>query len=170
MYDASRDYLLPFRAGQAKLVSQGYGGFYSHQGQFALDFAMQAGTPISAARSGSVIEVVEMHSRACPVTKDCSNNKLIIDHLDGSRGVYLHMRQNGVCVQPNDWVNQGDVIAYSGNVGNSTMAHLHFAVKFQTDFEPVVPRFADVNAGGTGIPRELFVYRSSNVVGSNFCE
>ncbi|MGZ3938687.1 MAG: hypothetical protein ACXVLT_08415, partial [Flavisolibacter sp.] len=47
-------YDLPFKEGTSHKVVQGYGGLFSHKNKAALDFAMPVGTPVYAAREGTV--------------------------------------------------------------------------------------------------------------------
>jgi murein DD-endopeptidase MepM/ murein hydrolase activator NlpD len=47
-------YELPFGKGTGHKVVQGYGGMFSHKNKAALDFGMQEGTPVYAAREGII--------------------------------------------------------------------------------------------------------------------
>ena len=153
-------YLLPFPAGQTFLCVQSNRGVVSHRGreQFAYDFAMPVGTGVCAARAGTVTKVVmdhDGHGYKWP------NNLIVVQHDDGTFGNYLHLKQNGAYVSVGDHVEQGQVIAASGHVGNSMMPHLHFHV---TDAErkgtiPVV--FGDLKRDA-GIPRMFKWYTSGN--------
>lgn len=165
VYDETREYWLPYQAGKKRFLAQGYFGSFSHSG-YALDFVMPVGTPVLAARSGIVSSVVDSHSGNCPSTLDCSNNDVRIDHLDGTWGVYLHIKQYGACVTYGQQVERGDVIAYSGNVGFSTAPHLHFEVYGAQ--EP--PTFVDINQKGTGYPNPFNLYMSANEINVNYCE
>lgn len=55
-------------------------------------------------------------------------NYVIIDHPDGYRTRYQHMKKGSVTVKAGDKVKKGQVIGYLGNTGNSTGRHLHFDV------------------------------------------
>jgi murein DD-endopeptidase MepM/ murein hydrolase activator NlpD len=50
-------------------------------------------------------------------------NLIVIDHGDGWRTLYAH--NSAFKVSTGDTVEQGNVIASSGNTGNSTMPHIH---------------------------------------------
>ena len=52
-----------------------------------------------------------------------------IRHAGGFTSWYFHIQANGVLVNVNDVVTQGQVIAISGNTGRSSGAHLHFQVQ-----------------------------------------
>ena len=55
-------------------------------------------------------------------------NAVVILHADNTVALYGHMTQNGVLVEPGEQVTQGDVLALSGNSGQSPVPHLHFQV------------------------------------------
>ncbi|MFD2551307.1 M23 family metallopeptidase [Bizionia sediminis] len=131
-YDVNYPYYLPFKEGEAYLLSQGYNGTISHHNENALDFTMPVGTPILAARGGLVYQIEDTNSKSCP-SPSCEkyNNKIIIYHNDGTFAEYTHIKRKGAQVQVGDLVKKGDLIALSGNVGWSTGPHLHFVVFIQ---------------------------------------
>ncbi len=124
-------YALPFRKGDTHLMSQGYNGSFSHNGKYAIDFNMDIGTDICAARDGVVVEVKENSNRGCPSRKclDDANN-IILYHDDGTFTEYAHLKKNGAKVRIGDRVREGEVIGLSGNTGFSSGPHLHFEVFF----------------------------------------
>ncbi|MEM7163348.1 MAG: M23 family metallopeptidase [Bacteroidota bacterium] len=128
-HDSDFVYELPFAKGQEFIIGQGYNGSFSHKGEYALDFDMDIGTPIHAARKGIVVDIEEKHKKACLQAR-CSeyNNFVLIYHDDGSFAEYSHLQHNGVLVQKGDFVEAGQKIAYSGNTGWSSGPHLHFMV------------------------------------------
>ncbi|THU39702.1 M23 family metallopeptidase [Niastella caeni] len=127
-YDTSFAYDLPFQKGKSYKVNQGYNGTFSHQNENALDFTMPEETEILAVREGRVVQIVQNNTESCP-QEECKkyNNFILIMHPDGTFGYYAHIKYNGSKLKPGDHVKQGDVIAYSGNVGWSAGPHLHFA-------------------------------------------
>ena len=52
-----------------------------------------------------------------------------IDHGDGWETTYAHLNNFVEGVTSGTFVNQGDVIGFSGNTGNSTGPHLHFETR-----------------------------------------
>ncbi len=128
-YDTDFVYNLPFKKGKSYRVDQGYGGAFSHQNQFALDFNLKEGDEIFAAREGTVTEIVENFNQHCS-SAECAkmNNKIIIMHSDGTFAEYAHLQQYGVEVNLGDQIKKGQFIGYSGNTGFSKGPHLHFSV------------------------------------------
>lgn len=131
-YDRDFVYHLPFEKGNSFGLFQGYNGKFSHQNENSLDFTMPIGTPITAIRGGKVIKIVENNDQAC-LRKECAqyNNYVTIYHSDGTFANYAHLMKNGVLVNVGDEVNQGQIIAKSGNTGWSSGPHLHLAVYLQ---------------------------------------
>lgn len=131
VHDDDHLYALPYRSGRSYRVLQGYGSRFSHTGleEFAIDFDMQTGTPVHAARAGVVARVEESHSIGC-WEDGCGRyaNFIVILHSDGTTGEYYHLQQDGALVDVGDYVSRGQKIGYSGNTGHTTMPHLHFAV------------------------------------------
>lgn len=105
-------------------ISQGWGenpgdyerfGLLGHNG---IDFACPVGTPVTATASGMV-------ERA---RYDESGYGLYI-MLRHSWGWSLYAHLSEVAVGVGETVAQGEVIAWSGNTGNTTGPHLHFSVR-----------------------------------------
>jgi len=128
-------YLFPFEHGSKFKLDQGFGGQFSHQKEnyYALDFSMDIGTPIVAARAGIVVEVKEDSNRGGASSSYASyGNFISIYHDDGTFASYVHLKKNGAIVEVGDSVSMGDTIGYSGNTGLSTGPHLHFSVNVPT--------------------------------------
>ncbi len=81
-----------------------------------IDFPVSYGTPVMAATDGTVST---KHSVAY-------GNMAIVTAKDGTQTWYCHLSSNKL---RSGSVKAGDVIAYSGNSGNSTGPHLHFEVR-----------------------------------------
>ncbi|MDQ1245230.1 MAG: Peptidase protein [Campylobacterota bacterium] len=152
LHDERYVYRLPFPLGSSYIVSQGYNGKKTHFGssRYAIDFAMDVGTKIYAARDGKVAKT-KADSNIRGIGKEYSKhgNFVTIEHSDGTFATYYHLKQNGVAVSVGNLVKRGDLLGYSGNTGYSSGPHLHFAVftldgKLKTQTLPVKFQSADV--------------------------
>ncbi len=143
--DTSYIYQLPFEPGQSYFLIQGYFGGFSHKQRAALDFKMQRGTRICAAREGVVVRVKEDGDRGGFNRKyRAYGNNIVIQHPDGSRAGYWHLQLNGALVNVGDTVKKGQVIAISGKTGYTALPHLHFLVwRFneQGEWQQMATRF-----------------------------
>ncbi|WP_312018762.1 M23 family metallopeptidase [Streptomyces sp. I05A-00742] len=81
-----------------------------------IDFPVSYGTPVMAATDGTVRTQYNV----------AYGNMAIVTAPDGTETWYCHLSSTRVRSGP---VKAGDVIAYSGNSGNSTGPHLHFEVR-----------------------------------------
>ena len=148
-------YRAPFAVGASYKVTQAYPARVTHTSatdQYAVDFALPDGTPVNAAREGTVINVKHDKYRgaATPLMMDQANMVEIL-HDDGTIAIYAHLHWDSVRVQPGQYVRRGEYIADSGSTGFSTGAHLHFAVIRNAGMsaESVPVQFA--GPGGTAI-------------------
>jgi hypothetical protein len=123
-------YRLPYAPGSAFTVIQSFSGKFSHSGddEYCVDWAMPEGTAIFAARAGRVMNVRSDQDGAGGREFFDKANYVRILHSDGTVGVYLHLRKDGVIVEEGDAVEEGSLIGYSGNTGFSSQPHLHFGV------------------------------------------
>ncbi|OHD17823.1 MAG: hypothetical protein A2086_12560 [Spirochaetes bacterium GWD1_27_9] len=154
--DVNFEYIFPFQENEEIKLTQAYNGRYSHKGwtKYSLDFGMNVGTPICAARNGVVVAVKSDSSRGGRSYRyRYMANYIIIYHDDGSFASYMHLKKNGSLVKIGDRVNQGDLIGYSGNTGWSRGPHLHFMV-----YKPTVlsyQTYATLFIGENGLITEL---------------
>ncbi|MFW5696020.1 MAG: M23 family metallopeptidase [Alkalispirochaeta sp.] len=131
-HDDEYAYLFPFEHGTKRRLTQGYNGDFSHFGenQYAVDFDMEEGTPVYAAREGTVVRVKEDGRAGGPSMSYADHGNLVmVAHEDGSFGNYVHLRHRGAEVEVGDEVEAGELIGYSGNTGVSSGPHLHFDVR-----------------------------------------
>jgi murein DD-endopeptidase MepM/ murein hydrolase activator NlpD len=118
-------------------MTQGPGGRYSHtgvKGRYAIDIAMPEGTPIVAARAGQVVKIENNQSGR---GTNPSGNFVRLLHDDGTMSVYLHLKRGSVQVREGERINPGQLMALSGNTGNSTGPHLHFVVQKNVGLQTV---------------------------------
>lgn len=142
--DTSFVYSLPYEAGKKHWMVQGYFSHFSHKNRAALDFKMKRGTIICAARGGVVVRVKQDGNKGGLNKKyRPEGNMVIIQHNDGSRAGYWHLKQNGAMVKVGDTVVQGQPIAYSGKTGYTAFPHLHFIVwkSSSSGWQQVATRF-----------------------------
>jgi murein DD-endopeptidase MepM/ murein hydrolase activator NlpD len=165
LHDDDYLYALPFQSGTAYRLLQGYGSRFSHTGleEFAIDIDMPTGTPVHAARPGTVEQTEASNSKGC-WDPGCGRwaNFIVIRHSDGTTGEYYHLDQNGVIVNVGDEIVRGQKIGYSGNTGHTTRPHLHFAVYRETETgasQSIAVRFDTAN-GIIARPRHGKRYRA----------
>lgn len=115
----------PPKVGTGSMIRPLSGGYVSSEfgprgrgRHYGIDIAVNRGTPIVAADGGTVSFAGWGNSYGYYV---------IIDHGGNISTLYAHNSQ--LAVKRGDRVHQGQIIAYSGNTGNSTGAHLHFEVR-----------------------------------------
>lgn len=130
-HDNSYLYRLPYRVGTSHMVSQGFHGKATHTGhsEYAVDFKMDVGTKIYAARGGLVVKTKEDSNKRGYAKKFAKyGNYVTVLHSDGTFGTYYHLKKGGVLVHVGQRVTRGEALGYSGNTGYSSGPHLHFEV------------------------------------------
>ncbi len=94
-------------------------GIHGHNG---IDIAGPIGTPILAARGGTVILV-----RGGSTWNGGYGNYVVVSHENGIQTLYAHM--NSITVSQGQHVTTGQQVGTLGNTGQSTGPHLHFEVR-----------------------------------------
>ena len=92
----------------------------------AIDIAVPIGTNVYATKSGTVYRVADLGNKSF-------GKYIYLKHDDGTWSAYCHL--SSFLVNQGERVNQGQLIAKSGNSGGSTGPHLHFEItdgKFPT--------------------------------------
>lgn len=87
-----------------------------------VDIGASAGTPIVAARAGSVAQVKNSGNAGYGL-------HVILDHGDGTKTLYAHMSALGSNITEGAAIRQGDPVGLVGSTGNSTGPHLHFETR-----------------------------------------
>lgn len=98
-------------------ITSGFGPRWGrmHEG---LDIAGASGTPIAAAKAGTVIFAGWSGGYG---------NMVVLDHGGGLSTAYPHL--SSISVSVGQGVGQGSVVGGMGTTGNSTGVHLHFEVR-----------------------------------------
>lgn len=123
-------YAVPFGGLTPRRIIQGYNGSDTHQlgMRYALDIAMPQGTPILAARGGTVLYIQDGFTEGGrdPDLLELAN-LVVVAHDDGSMATYGHLSP-GIPVSRGDTVQEGDPLGFSGMTGFAGQPHLHFHV------------------------------------------
>ncbi|WP_141698372.1 M23 family metallopeptidase, partial [Streptomyces lushanensis] len=104
------------------VAAHGLSAYYGQAGvnwmsvHTGIDFPVSYGTPVMAATDGTVRTQYN----------SAYGNMAIVTAADGTETWYCHLSSTRI---RSGTVKAGDVIAYSGNSGNSTGPHLHFEVR-----------------------------------------
>ncbi len=113
-----------------RTISAGYPNYPSGRYHGGIDFPCPSGTPVYAADSGYV--TVATYSNVS------YGNRVMINHGNGLSTLYAH--NSSLVVSVGQPVTKGQLIAYSGNTGNSTGPHCHFEVRLGDGLTRVNPR------------------------------
>ncbi|TAK69080.1 MAG: M23 family metallopeptidase, partial [Dehalococcoidia bacterium] len=173
-FPAPPGYVLPWAGGEIHAVTQGEETTLTHNGSAAYAFDFDLTTDTVAAARGGRVTMIRMDSNVggCSSAFSGSANYVVIDHGDGTSGLYLHLAQNGVFVKPGDMVWQGQYIGISGATGLTCSdndagpgPHLHFQVQ-RTEpnhyFTQSMPIAFDDIPGNEGVPQPDHSYVSGN--------
>lgn len=127
--DTEKEFIFPIQYAESVeskkfSISSNYGyrtitvnGVTSSSFHGAIDIPIPIGTPIMAAKGGTVID---------SYYGSIGGNTIVIDHGDGYKTTYMHLSQR--YFNTGDIVGQGTVLGVSGNTGRSTGPHLHFSI------------------------------------------
>lgn len=105
----------PIRSGIGRRRAPRAGASTDHNG---LDIAVPIGTPVASMGPGRVVFAG---------VRGNNGNLVVVEHADGSRASYAHL--DSIDVKTGDPVTGGQIVAKSGNTGNSTGPHLHLTVR-----------------------------------------
>lgn len=90
-----------------------------------IDIRVPIGTPVYATAAGRVI--------AADSSKSGYGNRVEINHGNGYVTLYAH--NSALNVSAGDWVEKGDIIAYSGATGRVTGPHCHYEVLLNGEYQ-----------------------------------
>lgn len=104
---------------ESRKISAGFPRYPSGRYHSGIDFSIPVGTKVYAAQSGTVVAAKKL--------KRSYGYHIIIRHTGGLETIYGHNSE--LLVSVGDKVVKGQLIAKSGNTGNSTGPHCHFEVR-----------------------------------------
>ena len=110
--------------------------YVTYDGHWGTDIAVggfyymdEMTTPVLAAADGIVTYTHDGEfDRWMYWSNTAVSNTVAIQHNDGTRTFYLHMKKNSITVSVGDNVQTGDTLGYVGSSGYSDGPHLHFEV------------------------------------------
>gem|GEM_PF-635713 len=161
--DLNYPYLPPYEHGKKYRIDQGFNGEATHHGninEHSLDFHMDIGTPVCAARDGIVFVAEDSFDAGYAfIEVGGRQNEILIMHEDGSFAIYCHMQKRGNIVNIGDYVKKGDLIGHSGDSRGGP--HLHFSIAVPHSSEWKTIPFYLLNEDGNLIkPKEGKYYIS----------
>jgi murein DD-endopeptidase MepM/ murein hydrolase activator NlpD len=166
-------YRVPWMDGRTFRIGQAPGGrITTHDKPWnrnAIDVSMPEGTPILAARAGTVVEVTEGFSEGGKDESLVNKANIVrVMHDDGTLTEYVHLMPGGSAVRVGEKIAAGKLIGYSGNTGFSSGPHLHFAVlrvvREGDSFQYVSEPFSFY----VGRPVQVFFPKTGLVVPANY--
>jgi len=144
-------YLFPFAHGTKHRVTQGFNGAFTHfnENRYAVDFDLDTGDRIYAARDGLVVAVKQDSNRGGIGPAFAGDgNFILVYHNDGTFGNYVHLVQHGAAVEVGDRIQAGQFIGLSGATGQASGPHLHFDVRVPLEngrFQSIPIQFKGLN-------------------------
>jgi len=132
-YNPKAGYRLPWQPGESYAVTQAFGGpittHTDRSSQFAVDFNLPIGTPVMAARTGTVVNLEDSYTVG-GLERSLLEKANFVDvlHDDGSIATYSHLAEHGVSVHQGQLVHAGEKLGISGSTGYLSGPHLHFVV------------------------------------------
>ncbi len=118
------------------------GRTFCYDGHAGLDIPQHDDSPVYAAMSGQVVAMYNL----CPRDTDCGRNPyppfnyyhpygnfIALRSIDNNGYYNLYGHNTTVTLTVGSYVARGQLIAYSGNTGDSTGAHVHYGLE-RTDY------------------------------------
>ncbi len=98
-----------------------------HSGKANKDF-VTFGQPLYAVLDGVVKSATDETPDQPPGSLNGGGNQLWIEHADGHKSYYDHLKFRSLKVKAGDAVKRGQIVAAVGNTGASSQPHLHFCM------------------------------------------
>lgn len=151
-------HVVPYDAqGKEIAIMQGWDGPWSHKDafpypnsslRFAVDFALEYGTVVHAARAG-IVRILLMRSDAYfdgpdpnpdpKILRTRPPNVAMIEAADGTFDMYVHLEKQSAMIKEGDAISEHQPIAKTGRSGwVGTVPHLHFHSQKGKFGEPIV--------------------------------
>ena len=144
LIDSTRSYHCPYQGAVNPRGKYGPRRGRRHQG---VDLPLKMGDPVYATFCGRVR--ISKYVRGY-------GNLVIIRHDNGLETYYGHLSER--LVEPNQWVEAGQIIGLGGSTGRSTGPHLHFETRYYGQaFDP--ERLIDFESGI--LRRQTFLLKKS---------
>ncbi|MDC4245306.1 phage tail spike protein [Clostridium perfringens] len=124
--DYGTGWIIPVSNGHVTATFPYYPSGAPHSG---IDFGVPIGTPVRASKPGTVIKRRELTTSY--------GKYLFIDHGGGLVTIYAHNSE--LLVNEGDTVKAGQVIARSGNTGNSSGPHCHWELRVNGTAQNIAP-------------------------------
>lgn len=145
LVDSTKSYHCPYQGTVSPRGKYGPRGRRQHQG---VDLPLKTGDPVYATFCGRV--------RFSAYNNGGYGNLVIVRHDNGLETYYGHLSER--LVQPNQWVEAGQIIGLGGSTGRSSGPHLHFETRYYGQvFDP--ERLIDFKNGV--LLRETFLLKKS---------
>lgn len=152
---AQQHYQFPVQMLACTHISQSFNGRFSHtkdHSRYAVDIAMNVGTPIVAARAGTVVGVKDdYHMGGVNEYFLDKGNYVSVIHDDGTFASYFHILLGTAAVKPGAQIQAGQLLAKSGSSGFSSGPHLHFVINRNAGFRQLSIPFKFVTKNGNAI-------------------
>ncbi|MFI2436483.1 M23 family metallopeptidase [Streptomyces sp. NPDC018693] len=113
-----------------------------HSGQ---DFAVPTGTKVYATSGGTVVKAGGNGAGDGPAY----GNAVVIKHSNGVYSQYAHLSR--IHVKAGQVVKAGQLIALSGNTGNSSGPHLHFEIRTSANYGTAIDPVAFLRSKGVTV-------------------
>lgn len=89
---------------------------------------MDRGMPVLAAADGVVVAMIDGFADRNITNSSLYGNFVYLDHGNGLRSLYYHLRKWSTAVRLGEKVRRGQLLGLAGSSGSSTDAHLHFEI------------------------------------------